>query len=53
VLARDAEQALQVARAHLPDAILRDHSRPKLNGAQVLAKPIDRALLSSTLRRLA
>ena len=91
LLARDGEQALQAARAHLPDAILLDHSMPKLNGAQVLAqlrtlpatqaipvimissetersiveswwkhgcqavlaKPIDRALLLSTLRRLA
>jgi two-component system chemotaxis response regulator CheB len=89
VLARDGEQALEAARTHLPDAILLDHTMPKLTGAQVLeqlraspptqsipvimvsseteksiieswwrngcqavvGKPIDRALLMSTLRR--
>ncbi|MBI5548436.1 MAG: chemotaxis-specific protein-glutamate methyltransferase CheB [Deltaproteobacteria bacterium] len=91
VLARDGEQALETARAQLPDAILLDHSMPRLTGAEVLeklrasattrsipvimvssetdpaiigawkrfnadailAKPIDKALLLSTVRRLA
>lgn len=36
VVARDGAAALEAARTHLPDAILLDHTMPKLTGAQVL-----------------
>lgn len=36
LLAEDGEQALQMARAELPDVILLDQIMPKLDGKQVL-----------------
>lgn len=37
VMAEDGEQALALAREHLPDCILLDHIMPKVDGREVYA----------------